>query len=280
MLLLRDLKIFNDGSVEVVPVVDPPQTGRREVFPHRLAIIKQGEYWLIPDGRSDPQTQAAQDNPIGISKGHTIQFDDSWFSYAKKIMTDSAYSWWSTPFTQVFNRHHRLDGCNPRNNDGDTDEPRAENMIMPGNILALDKFTQTHARIICRDSMQAPVNLNPLVDNWKTKPTEWMMSTMVDNNGVVRLVGSGRYVFTPVVKRLAERWCALIHIELFPPLPFDVTYDGSLEHVTGYCIEGTDVWGHAETRDIPLRLVGQDRVPVHPCDGWSLSSKPVIPLPT
>lgn len=239
-------------------------TTRRAVFPYRLAIIKQNYQDTDFQGKETiPQVSPTQDTPADkLGKGHTILLDISWFVYMSQLMTASAYRWWTNIGAQIFNH---------------ADGNKAENIMLPGNFIALDLFTPTHARIVCKDSLQAP-SLDPSVDNWYSKPTEYWMSTKVDKLGNIGLVGTAEYVYTPVVKRLPERYCPLSKIELFPPLPFDIVYNGVTEHITGYCIQdGTDIYGHAETRDIPLRIV-VDRVATHPCLGWSLSSKPVIPL--
>jgi hypothetical protein len=257
-----------DGVVKEFVEKDKPPipTNRKNVFPYRLAIIKQNYQGTDFQGKDTiPQVSPTQDTPADkLQKGHTILIGSSWFSYMRTLMTVPAYRWWTNIGAQIFNHP-----------DGD----KAENIMLPGNFIALDSFTSTHARIVCKDSLQAPSNLNPLVDCWYKKPTEYWMSTKVDKLGNIGLVGMASYVYTPVVKRLSERWCPLIKIELFPSLPFDVTYNGVVEHITGYCIEdGTDIYGHAESRDVPLRLV-VDRLVIHPCPEWQLDSKPVIPLP-
>lgn len=237
---------------------------RKSVFPHRLAIIKQNYQGTDFQGKATiPQVSPTQDTPADkLGKGHTILLGASWFSYMRQLMGASAYRWWTNIGAQIFNH---------------SDGNKMENIGLPGNFAALDSFSPTHARIVCMDSLNTP-QMNPLDRNWYKRPTDFWMSTKVDPFGNIGLVGTAEYVFTPVVKRLAERWIPLSKIELFPPLPFDVLYQGVPEHVTGYCVQdGTDIFGHAETRDIPLRLV-INRVAVHPCDGWALESKPVIPL--
>ena len=57
----------------------------------------------------------------------------------------------------------------------------------------------------------------------------------------------------------------------------DVTYQGKAHTITGYCLQGASVYGHAADMDIPLRLA---RVPgelLHPCPEWKLNEKPVPP---
>ncbi len=265
--MLIDFKRADNSIISFMETSGQP-SGRRRVSPHILAIIKQsydettGE--TMPNG-FDPATGQTQDTPAdGWSKGHTILIDESWFVYMQKIMTPAAYRLWRNIGGQLFNHE---------------DGNKMENVSLPNNFIAFDYIGATHARMVCRYSLQAPSALNPLDDNWFDDPTSFWMSTMVNKFGDVLLMGNGDYVFTPVVKRAPERYIPLSKVELFHTLPFDTVYENVTEHVTGYCLEGTDVWGHAETRDIPLRLVGQDRIARHPCAGWMLETKPVIPLP-
>ena len=249
----EDNSVISFSEVAEAPPIEP---GRMRVYEHLLCIVKPtydahtGEG--MPNGY-DPATGQTQDTPADKEgKGHTILYDKSWFDYMARIMTPQAYHLWTNISGQNFNP-----GGWPN---------KGENISFPGNFYGLDYIGPTHARIICRNSLKAPSGLNPLYDNWLHDPTNFHMSVMVNNKGDVKLMGSGLYVYTPVVKRVPERYIPLSKIELFPALPFDVIYEGYLETVTGYCVWGTSVFGHTLTRDIPLRLVGQDRVAVHPCE--------------
>lgn len=82
-------------------------------------------------------------------------------------------------------------------------------------------------------------------------------------------------VYVPNMTQLPERWANLEDIEMLPALPFDIMYEGRMEHVTGYVLRGASVLGHAETRDIWLRKVTKPgewiRLP-----GRKLDTKPFV----
>lgn len=243
---------------------------RLPVVPYKLGIIKQSDK---PTQRSfDPQTQPLMDNPKGKNKGHTYVVPLKWIKYMAKLMTPQAWLWWKRPYAMMVNRRHKYDGMDPL----DSDECRFENIMLPCNFIAFDQMTDTHGRVVGRMNTYDTTKLNPLRNNWFYEPYLFWKASMHSKEGVVRNVGRGLNVYTPVIRQKPEQWALLDYVELFPKLPFDVEYEGEKETVTGYCLLGANVIGHAATRDIPLRLCTKPDELIHPTT-WKLDTEPVIP---
>ena len=254
------------ADFQMTPLVEP--SDRLPVIPYRLGIIKQK---TTPTDRTfDPQTQALMDNPIGVNKGHTYIVPLEWMNYMKRLMSDAAFRWWLYPDTMMVNRRHKYDGLEPPSDD----ECRFENISLPCNFIAFDQMTATHGRVVGRMNTHNTASLDPNKNNWYNEPHLFWKASMRNSEGDVRKVGSALDVYTPVIRQLPEQWANLGHIELFPPLPFFMEYEGIEEMVTGYCLQGASVYGHTLTRDIPLRLCRTSGELLHPI-AWRLTTKPV-----
>jgi len=243
---------------------------RLPLVPYKLGIIKQSDK---PTQRTfDPQTQPLMDYPKGRNKGHTYIVPLEWIEYMAKLMTPQAWNWWKKPDMMMVNRRHKYDEMDPP----DSDECRFENIMLSCNFIAFDQMTDTHGRVVGRMNTYNTRNLNPLRNNWFYEPYLFWKASMHNQEGQVRNVGRGLDVYTPVIRQMPEQWALLDHVELFPKLPFDVEYEGKKETVTGYCLLGANVIGHAATRDIPLRLCTKPGELIHPTN-WKLGTEPVIP---
>jgi hypothetical protein len=255
-----------------------PKVERLPVVPYTLAIITQ--LWESSAWDGDSQVVQAgplMDYPSGRLKGHTYLVADSWVLYMRKLLGERAWKWWIQ--TDVRN-YLMINRGSKWNFDGNTDEPAFENICLPNNFVALDTFTDTHARIVHRNSLNFPVStLDLSKDNWFYRPWQFWMAT-TQRNAVpheVRRIGDGSYfVYTPVMGS-RDQWIQKSRIEMFPSLPMDVTYQGKVYRITGYALLGACVFGHANEMDVPLRLVRQIGELIEPCPEWRLSTRPVPP---
>lgn len=243
------------------------------VIPYKLGIIKQ-RFGLKLERSFDVQAGPMMDHPKGVTKGHTIIVPWSWFEYMRKLMTAQAWWWWKRPDMLMVNRRHKYDEMDPP----ELDECRFENISLPCNFIAIDQVTNTHGRVVGRSNNFDTRNLDPNKNNWFYEPYLFWKASMQNKEGVIRNVGRGLDVYTPVIRQQPEQWIFLNNVEFFPKLPFDVEYEGKIETVTGYCLLGASVLGHTETRDIPLRLCTKPGELIHPTD-WKLNTKPVV-VPT
>lgn len=244
---------------------------RLPVIPYKLGIILQdydesaytGTSWTV-------QARKMNDTPKIAPKGATYQVSDKWVLYMKKLMTYRAWFWWiAAEYMLMINRRSKWGTGKP------DEMPRFECIALPNNFIASDSETALFARVVGRDSRFFNTDtLNPERDNWYHNPHQFWKATM-HKEGQVRLVGQADHVYTPVIRQLSEQWIQKNFVEWFPKLPMNVTYNGKTHTITGYCLLGASVYGHAEHEDIPLRLA---RVPgelIHPCPEWRLSEKPV-----
>jgi hypothetical protein len=255
-----------------------PITDRLPVVPYQLAIITQN--WESSAWDTDSQVVQAcplMDYPKGTLKGHTYLVSDDWVLYMRGLLGERAWKWWIQ--TDVRN-YLMINRGSKWNFDGNTDEPAFEDIALPNNFVALVAFTDTHSRIVNRHSLNFEVgSLDPAKDNWFYKPYQFWMATtqrMKPPHEVGR-IGDGTYfVYTPVIGQ-KEQWIQNSRVEMFPPLPFDVTYNGKIYTITGYALLGASVYGHAENEDIPLRLVRKLGEWIEPCPEWHLQTRPVPP---
>lgn len=206
-------------------------------------------------------------------KDGTYKVADNWVLYMKTQMTQKAFEWWIVnENTLMINRPSKWGSGWP------WQQPMFENIALPCNFVELDDFRYGHARVVSRSSVNFDTStLDPAKDNWFYKPTQFWKATRHVPSGKVYLVGSELHVYTPVIKQKPEIWLNTKRIELFPTLPMPVTYKGVQYIITGYCLRGASVYGHAAEMDIPLRLA---RVPgecEHPCPEWRLIEKSVPP---
>jgi hypothetical protein len=260
-------KKFQKKSISRLPVV-----------PYTLGIITQN--WETSAWDKDSQVVQAcplMDYPSGTLKGHTYLVSDAWVLYGKKIMTERAWKWWIQ--TDVRN-YLMINRGSKWNNDGNTDEPAFEDICLPNNFIAMDSFTTTHARIVGRHSLNFNVGiLDPKKDNWFYRPWQFMMATTQKNkppHEVGRIADGSYFVYTPVMGS-RDQWIQNSRVEFFPKLPMNVTYENKTYTITGYCLKGASVYGHAEETDVPLRLVRYIGEWSEPCPEWHLSTRPVPP---
>ena len=244
---------------------------RLPVIPYKLGIIKQ-RFDIATERSFDVQAGPLMDFPKGRTKGHTYTVPLEWIEYMQKLMTPDAWSWWKRPYMLMVNRRHKYDDLDP----SDLDECQFENIMLPCNFIAIDQMTSTHGRVVGRMNTHDTRRLNPKKNNWFYEPYLFWKASMHNNEGLVRNVGLGFDVYTPVIRQRPEQWALLADIEFFPILPFAVEYEGRTEEVTGYCLLGASVLGHTATRDIPLRLCTKPREVIHPTI-WHLDTLPVIP---
>lgn len=244
---------------------------RLPVVPYKLGIIKQDFDFTDTGMTITVQARKMNDTPKIGSKGDVMVVSDKWYGYMKKLMTQKAWEWWGViPFYLMINRHSKWSEA------GNTEMPKFECIALPNNFITADYFVNGFAHVIARDSRNFNTDvLNPEVDNWFYKPWQFWKCTAHNDNGEVFLVGASLHVYSPVIREEADIYIQENFVEWFPPLPMNVTYQGNTHMITGYCLKGASVYGHAETMDIPLRLA---RVPgelLHPCPEWILRELPV-----
>lgn len=265
--LTKSVQVLSDGSLSGVKP-------RLPVLSNPVGIIIQD--LVTPMERSrDVQACPMNDAPkIGDqAKDSPYLISDAWVLYMKKLMSQRAWDWWIVyEFMLMINRPSKWGSGTP------DQMPKFELIALPCNFVELDKFVTGYGRVVSRDSVNFDTSkLDPSKDNWFYRPSEFWKATMHDDGGNVYLVGDSDHVYTPNVKQKPEVWINLKRVEMFPTLPMDVTYDGKVYTITGYCLQGASVYGHSEEIDIPLRLA---RVPgelIHPCPEWRLKEKPVPP---
>ncbi len=252
---------------------------RLPVVPYKLGIILQDmrpeELALAALQPTSQVVQAreANDNPkpVGNTKGSPMLVSDDWYYYMKKLMTQKAWEWWGVwPNMLMINRESKWW------DETSNEMPKFECILLPCNFIASDKTTNQYSRIIARSSVNMPP-LDPAKNNWFSEPWMFSKATMHAVTGNVQLVGTGFHVYTPIMKQAAELWIETSFVEWFPSLPMDVTYQGRSHTITGYCLQGASVYGHAEEMDIPLRMATKPGELLHPCPEWILRELPVPP---
>lgn len=247
---------------------------RLEVVPYRLGIIKQDLLEPVDTGMSiTVQARKMNDSPKVGPKGDTVLVSDDWYLYMKKLMTDPAWTWWGvSPCMLMINRTSKWF------DEDSKEQPRFECIALPNNFIASDVSVNGFARVVARDSRNFPaLLLNPKLDNWFHRPWQFWKCTAHNDNGDVFLVGASLHVYSPVIREEKELYIQENFVEWFPALPMTVTYQGKQHTITGYCLQGASVYGHAETMDIPLRLARKQGELLHPCPEWRLNEKPVPP---
>ncbi len=248
---------------------------RLPVVPYILGIVREELKEIgVPVGTTNVvQARKMNDSPKIAPKGDTIVVSDSWYLYMRKLMTQKAWEWWGvTPRFLMINRDSKW------SNPDIIEMPKFECIALPLNFIAAYNFVNGFARVVARNSQNFNTNtLDPKVDNWFYRP--WQFSKASVHNaatgGNIGLVGDGLHVYTPIIKEEPDIYIQRDFVEWFPPLPMSVTYQGKQYTITGYCLLGASVYGHADEMDIPLRLA---RVPgelIHPCPEWMLKEKPV-----
>ena len=252
---------------------------RLPVVPHLyIGIIRED---LRPDQQTDTgtsntvQARKLNDTPKIGSKGDVIVVSDAWYLYMKKLMSQKAWEWWGVwPCMLMINRESKW------YDETSTEMPKFECIGLPLNFIASNKMVNGFASIVSRDSRHFDTSkLDPAKDNWYFRPWEYHKATTHNtlSGGDISIVGSGFHVYHPVIREEPEIWIQSDFVEWFPALPMDVTYQGRTHTITGYCLQGASVYGHAAEMDIPLRLA---RVPgelIHPCPEWRLIEQPVPP---
>ena len=256
---------FRAGSATYAPE-------RLPVVPYHLGIIRQDLVELADTGMTiTVQARKMNDTPKIGSKGDVMVVSDKWYGYMRKLMTQTAWEWWG-----VWPRMLMINRLSKWSDETSTEMPKFECIALPNNFIAADYFIGGFAHVMARDSRNFNTDvLNPEVDNWFFKPWQFWKCTAHDDNGNVFLVGSSLHVYSPVIREEADIYIQEDFVEWFPDLPMNVTYQGKTHMITGYCLKGASVYGHAETMDIPLRLA---RVPgelLHPCQEWKLNENPV-----
>lgn len=247
---------------------------RLPVVPYKLGIIKQDLEELADTGMTiTVQARKMNDTPKIGPKGDTMVIGDAWYLYMKKLMTDPAWTWWGvSPRMLMINRESKW------YDEAYTEEPRFECIALPCNFIAADSFVGSFAHVVARDSRNfKALQLNPNVDNWFYRPWQFWKCTAHNDGGDVFLVGAGLHVYSPVIREEPDLYIQRDFVEWFPSLPMDVTYQGKKHTITGYCLQGASVYGHAEEMDIPLRLARIPGENLHPCPEWRLIEKPVPP---
>ncbi len=262
----------------VINITARPYKPRLPVIHYDLGIMTQLWQSSAWDDRSQVvQAGPLMDYPKGKLKGHTYLVSDAWVLYMKRLLAERAWKWWivtdGVNFLMI-NRDSKWNG------DGNTDEPAFEDIFLPNNFVAMDKYTSTHSRIVNKHSLHFDVSsLDPDKDNWYYKPTEYWMATVQKTkppHEVGRVADGSYFVYTPVIGQ-REQWIQKSRVEMFPKLPMDVTYEGKTYTITGYALLGASVYGHAAEMDVPLRLVRFIGELIHPCPEWKLSTRPVPP---
>jgi hypothetical protein len=264
--ILVDGKKPIEGNIELET---PPVPGRLPVTQHYLGIIKQ-DLTVPLTFENEVQACPLQDTQFGTGKGHTYRVSDSWVYYMREVMTQPAWNWWIAMENMLMINRSSKWGSG-------TEEPMFENIGLPNNFLEFDMITSTHARVVGKSSTDFDTSvLDSSVDRWPYKPTEyWMATTQNRNDRSVGNVGDGSYrVFTPVIRMAPEQWIHLGRLELFPIVPRTVTYLGTPYYITGYSVYASNVYGHAEELDVPLRIV-TNGIAEHPCPDWHLHTAPL-----
>ena len=248
---------------------------RLPVVPHTIGIIRQdlrdSEIGADTGTSITVQARKLNDTPKIAPKGDVIVVSDAWYLYMKKLMTQKAWEWWGVwPRMLMINRESKW------YDETSTEMPKFECIVLPNNFIAADSFVNGFARIVARDSKNFPaLSLDPKADNWFYRPWEFHKATAHDDAGNIWLVGQSFHVYTPVIREEPEIFIQADFVEWFPSLPMTVTYQGRSHVITGYCLQGASVYGHAENEDIPLRLVRKPGELLHPCPEWKLNEKPV-----
>jgi len=248
---------------------------RMPVVEHTLGIIKQDLLEIGADTGTSITVQARKmnDTPKIAPKGDVMVVSDAWYLYMRKLMTDAAWHWWGiTPRMLMINRESKWF------DEASTEMPKFECIALPCNFIATDYFINDFAHVLSRDSQHFDVSkLDPQKDNWYYYPWLFWKATAHNDNGDVWLVGKSLHVYTPVIREEPDVYIQKNFVEWFPPLPMNVTYQGHVYRITGYCVQGASVYGHADAFDVPLRLARAPGECIHPCPEWSLKEKPVPP---
>lgn len=258
---------FETGDVQY-------QAKRLPVVPYTIGIIKQDLEELADTGMSiTVQARKMNDSPKIGSKGDVMVVSDAWYLYMQKLMTNPAWIWWGVaPSMLMINRLSKW------SDDDSTEMPKFECIALPNNFVAADAFVNGFAHIVARESRTFPaLSLNPAVDNWFHRPWQFWKCTAHSDEGKVFLVGNQLHVYSPVIREERDLYIQSNFVEWFPKLPMDVTYQGKQHTITGYCLQGASVYGHAEEMDIPLRLARKPGELLHPCPEWRISEVPVPP---
>ena len=266
---------FHSGDVQY-------EKKRLPVVPYKLGIVKEDlRKDMAETGTENTvQVRKAHDNPKPIEtvKGDTIVVSDAWYYYMRKLMTEKAWEWWGVLGFLLMKNRTDDHWAQPEKYPNAL--PRFECIVLPLNFIASDKVTGDYSRIIARDSRNFKTStLDPKIDNWFYRPWQFSKATTHKTltGGGINLVGSGFHVYTPIIREEPELWVRTDFVEWFPSLPMDVTYQGRKYNITGYCLQGASVYGHAEEMDIPLRLVRKPGELEHPCPEWTLHELPVPP---
>ena len=255
---------------------------RLPVVPYKLGIIMQdlrpSELEAAEQQPTGQVVQAREANdtpkPFGNTKGSPILVVDDWYHYMRKLMSQKAWEWWGVWPSMLMKNRDDDHWANPETYPGKL--PHFECILLPCNFVASDKKTNQFSRIISRSSVNVPP-LDPAKNNWFYEPWMFSKATMHTVSGNVQLVGNGFHVYTPIIRQAPEIWIETSFVEWFPALPMTVTYQGKAHVITGYCLQGASVYGHAENEDIPLRLATKPGECLHPCPEWILRELPVPP---
>lgn len=266
---MQNIKIFSDGSVEVVkpaPVSDmhfaivrmlpnPQQT-----YPYEVMAAAVGDM--------DVQTK--------IMKGDKIPCRQ-WFNHMSQIMTAPALRWAIEPHVLWINDRYRGDSdwpeTDPQGNAPSDAEPIAECIYYPCNFIAYDYRVGDWFHLVSYDSLSPPTNAQ--TDNWFMKPWLWgkAQARNIEGTKIIN-VGAGLDVYLPLIKKTPHTWMHLSQLELFPALPYTLE-DGSV--IINYVLQGADVIGQTQSGTfLYLRKVGKFTGTSEPL-GWHLQQRGVIP---
>lgn len=251
-LRLSDIKIYSDGSVEVVSQQNIP------LIYNRLAIVSKLETLFLDPRPIEVNAIAYQDAdiPVSTTKGHTIPVTQAMQDYLAKIQTPEAYRWVVQPRMLWINRDDWMAECIGAGY---------------GNFIEIIGEVSTKAgkfyEIRCFE-YNDPMKYSPLL-TWYNRPTLFGKCTARRRaDGSILNVGDGLDCYVPNMKRTNHLWISAADVELFPPPPFGVL---------NYAVQGASVYGWTGWEYIPLRIAekpGQLEEPT----SWHLNTGSVVPI--
>lgn len=266
LLRLSDIRIYNDGSVEVVNQRPIP------LIYNRLAIVSKLESLFLDPRPIEVNAVAYQDAdiPLSVTKGHTIPVLPAMQEYLKKIQSPQAYKWVFAPWMLWINRAYVGDGTDATDKDV---VPMAECIGAGyGNFIEIIGEVTTRAgkfyEIRCFNH-DDPMRYSPLL-TWYNRPTLFGKCTARRRaDGSILNVGDGLDAYFPNIKRTNHLWICAADVELFPPLPAGIL---------NYAVQGASVWGWDGTIYHPLRIAERPGQLEHPSATWRLSTGSVVPV--
>ena len=264
LLRLSDIRIYSDGSIDVVHNQKIP------LIYNRLAIVSKLESLFLDPRPIEVNAIAYQDADIPVSptKGHTIPVLPAMQEYLKKIQSPQAYKWVFAPWMLWINRSYVGDGTDATDKDA---VPMAECIGAGyGNFIEIIGEVTTRAgkfyEIRCFNH-DDPMRYSPLL-TWYNRPTLFGKCTARRRaDGSILNVGDGLDCYFPNIKRTNHLWISAADVELFPPPPYGVL---------NYAVQGASVYGWTGWEYIPLRIAERPGQLEHPTD-WKLQTGSVVP---